>query len=96
MTMAMYATKTYKASVGEHEVEFEFDKTGVIVNRGRLYLDGEELDSRAVHYGESTVRGKLPDGRAFKVEFGSGVVGQLKHVELVLADERIPLEEVTS
>ncbi|MEJ7824770.1 MAG: hypothetical protein WKF48_05045 [Solirubrobacteraceae bacterium] len=92
--MTLYGTKTYKAAVGEHEVAFEFDRTGVIVNRGRLYVDGAELDKRAVHYGESTLTGKLPDGRSFKVEFGSGFVGQLKFVELVLDDERIPLEEV--
>lgn len=92
--MTLYGTKTYKASVGEHEVEFEFDKTGVIINRGRLYVDGTEFDKRAVHFGESTLTGKLPDGRSFKVEFGSGFVGQLKFVELVLGDERIPLEEV--
>ncbi len=90
--MAIYDTKTYKAAVGEHEVAFEFDKTGIIVNRGRLYLDGVELDKRAVHYGESTLSGKMPDGRAFKVEFGSGLVGQLKFVELVLDGERIPLD----
>jgi len=75
-----------------HEVEF--DKTVVIVNRGRLYVDGRELHKRAVHYGESTVRGELLDRRPFKVEFGSSFVGQLKHVDLVLGDERIPLEEV--
>lgn len=91
--MSLYGTKTYRAEVGEHEVVFEFDKSGVIVNRGRLYLDGEELDKRAVHYGESTLTGKLPDGRPFKVEFGSGFVGQLKFVELVLGDERITLTE---
>lgn len=92
--MTIYGTKTYKADVGEHEVAFEFDKSGVIVNRGRLYLDGEELDKRAVHYGESTLTGRLPDGRSFKVEFASGFVGQLKSVELVLDDERIPLRAV--
>ena len=50
--MAIYDTKTYTAAVGEHEVAFEFDKSGVIVNRRRLYLDGVEIDKRAVHYGE--------------------------------------------
>lgn len=92
--MTIYGTETYKAAVGEHEVAFEFDKTGIIVNRGRLYLDGVEIDKRVVHYGESTVSGKLPDGRAFKVEFGSGLVGQLKFAELVLDGERIPLNAV--
>ncbi len=92
--MAIYDTKTYRAAVGEHEVTFEFDKTGIIVNRGRLYLDGAEIDKRAVHYGDSSVSGKLPDGQAFKVEFGSGLVGQLKFVELVLDGERIALDLV--
>jgi hypothetical protein len=90
----MFDTKTYRATVGEHEVDFEFDQSGVVVNRGRLFVDGHQLDQRAVHYGESTVSGELPDGRTFKVEFGSGFVGQLKHVELVLDGEKIPLERV--
>lgn len=91
--MTILGTKTYSAEVGGHQVEFEFDKSGVIVNRGRLYLDGSELDKRAVHWGDSTLTGKLPDGRPFKVEFGSGFVGQLKFVDLLLGDERIPLLE---
>ncbi len=89
--MTILGTKMYKAEVGDHEVEFAFDKSGVIVNRGRLYLDGSELDKRAVHWGDSTLTGKLPGGRPFNVEFGSGFVGQLKFVDLVLGDERIPL-----
>lgn len=38
--------------------------------------------------------GKLPDGRPFKVEFGSGFVGQLKFVDLILDGERVPLNAV--
>lgn len=90
--MTILGTKTYKAEVGGHEVAFEFDKSGVVVNRGRLYLDGHELDKRTVHWGDSTLTGKMPDGRSFKVEFGSGFVGQLKFVDLVLDGERIPLQ----
>lgn len=62
----LFDTKTYSADVGEHKVEFEFDKSGVVVNRGRLYLDGKELGQRAVHWGESDLHGEMPDGRPFK------------------------------
>jgi hypothetical protein len=89
-----FDTKTYRATVGDHRVDFEFDKSGVVINRGRLFVDGRQVDQRAVHYGESTVSGELPDGRTFKVTFGSGFVGQLKHVELELGDDTIPLERV--
>ncbi len=89
-------TRTYSANVDEHKVEFEFDKSGVVVNRGRLYLDGKELDKRAIYWGKSDLHGELPDGRAFKVEFGSGFFGQLTSVELELGGDRIPLQRVES
>lgn len=89
--MALYDTKTYKADVGEHEISFDFDRSGVIVNRGRLFVDGKQVDDRAVFWGDSAVSGELSDGRSFKVEFGSGFVGQLKKLELVVGDERIDL-----
>ncbi len=92
--MSLYGTRTYRAAFGEHEIDFEFDRSGVIVNRGRLLIDGVKVDQSAVHYGESAVHGQLDDGRGFKVSFGSGVVGQLKHVELRLGDETIPMEPV--
>lgn len=87
-------TKMYRAAVGETQVDFEFDQSGIVINRGKLYVDGHKVDQSSVHYGESSVSGALPDGRPFRVEFGSGFVGQLKHVELVLGDETIPLERV--
>ena len=89
-------TKTYGADVGGHKVEFEFDKSGVVVNRGRIYVDGTELDKRAVFWGKSDLHGELPDGRSFKVEFGSGFFGQLTSVELELDGEHIPLPRVES
>lgn len=90
--MALYDTKTYRADVGGHEIHFEFDRSGVVVNRGRLVVDERQVDSRAVHWGETNVRGELPDGRTFTVEFESGFVGQLKTVVLVLDGERIDLK----
>lgn len=91
--MALYENKTYRAEVGEHSVDFEFDRSGVVINRGRLIIDGQEVAERAVFWGNTEVRGALPDGREFTVEFGSGFVGQLKRVELVLDGERTDLEE---
>jgi hypothetical protein len=91
--MPLYDTKTYRADVGGHEVNFEFDRTGVVVNRGRLIIDEREVDSRALFWGKSNVRGELRDGRAFTVEFESGAVGQLKNVVLVLDGERIDLKD---
>lgn len=89
-------TRTYSAEVGGHKVEFEFDRSGVVVNRGRLYVDGKELDKRAVAWGKTDLRGELPDGRSFKLDFGSGFFGQLTSVELEHGDERIPLQRVES
>jgi hypothetical protein len=70
-----------------------FDKSGVIVKRGRLFVDGEQVDHRAVHWGDTSVRAKLADGRQVKVGFGSGFVGQLKFVRLELDGEPVELRE---
>lgn len=94
--MALYDTKTYRAAVGEHEINFEFDRSGVVINRGRLVVDGQQVAERAVVWGSTNVRGELPDGRTFTVEFASGSVGQLKRVELVLEGERIDLKDTTT
>jgi hypothetical protein len=91
--MANYTTKSYVATEGGHRIEFEFDKTAVIVNRARLFVDGRELDKKTVHYGETNVRGVLDDGRELKVEFGSGFVGQLKHLDATIDGQPIELVE---
>ena len=91
-----YDTKSFVATEGGHRIEFEFDKTGVIVNRARLFVDGAELDRKAVHYGETNVRGTLPDGRELKVDFASGFVGQLKDLSATLDGQPIELREEQS
>lgn len=88
-----YDTKTYAAESGGHRIEFEFDKSGVIVNRGRLFIDGRQVDRKTVHYGESRVRGQLPDGRSVSVDFGSGFVGQLKSLRLEIDGAEVELHE---
>lgn len=40
---------------------FEFDKSGVIVNRGRVQIDGKPVDQHAIFYGESKISGKIED-----------------------------------
>lgn len=91
--MSNYSAKSYVASEGGHRIEFEFDKTGVIVNRARLYIDGDKVDEKMLHYGESNVRGKLADGREVKVDFGSGFVGQLKSLTLHVDGSEVELHE---
>ena len=78
----------YRADVGETQVDFKFDQPGVVVNRGNLYVGAHKLDESSVHDGESSVSRELPDGPPFRVELGSGFVGQLEQVELILGDER--------
>jgi hypothetical protein len=90
--MAIYDTKTFRAEAHGHQVTFEFDKSGVVINRGRVQIDGKQVDERAVFYGESKISGRIDD-RDFEVRFASGIAGQLKHVELRVAGEEIPLVE---
>lgn len=89
-----FTMQTYRADVDGHEIDFEFDRSGVVVNRGRLLIDGAKVDQSAVHYGESALHGELSDGRNFKIEFGSGFVGQLKHVDLELDGQQIPMRRI--
>jgi hypothetical protein len=46
----------------------------------------------ATWHGESKISGRIDD-RDFEVRFASGIVGQLKHVELTVAGKEIPLVE---
>jgi hypothetical protein len=84
--------RPFRAEAHGHQVTFEFDKSGVVINRGRVQIDGKQVDERAVFYGESKISGRIDD-RDFEVRFASGIAGQLKHVELRVAGEEIPLVE---
>jgi hypothetical protein len=46
--MAIYDTKTFRAEAHGHQVNFEFDKSGVVINRGRVQIDGKQVDQRAI------------------------------------------------
>jgi hypothetical protein len=76
-----YATKRYGASVDGHEVEVEFDKKLLVLNRATLFVDGTEVDEASVFYGEKELKAALPDGGEVAVTIDSGGVGELTRAQ---------------
>lgn len=72
-----YDTKVYAADVRGHDVALEFDKKLLVLNRARLFVDGERVDDESVFYGDKTLTGPLGDGTTVTVRIDSGMVGEL-------------------
>ncbi len=77
----MYTTTRYGATLGGHDVELEFDRRKVVLNTARLRVDGAEVDSTNVFYGEKQLTTKLADGSEVHVEVHSGMVGEPTRIQ---------------
>lgn len=94
-----YATKRYGTSYEGHDVELEFDKKLIVLNRATLRVDGEVVDRGQLVLGEDDLRTTTADGVEIVVRIGSGLVGELVRAQLrgpgstwIDLDEREPRE----
>jgi len=65
-----------------HHITLVFDKDLVVLNRARLEVDGVEVDSTRVVYGERDLSTELHDGTVIKVRLHSGMLGELTRAQL--------------
>ena len=72
----------YGSTLNGHDVELEFDKTMVVLNKATLTVDGEAVDSERIHYGERELSTRLADGTEVTVAVFSGMVGELTKAQL--------------
>ena len=78
----MAQVTTYSATLGAHEVQLQFDQKLVVLNRARLLIDGEELDSTRVVYGERELATTLDDDTEVLIRLHSGMNGELTRAQL--------------
>lgn len=78
----MPRTARYGSTINGHDVELEFDKTLVVLNKASLTVDGQPVDSEMVMYGERELSTRLPDGTVVQVAVFSGMVGELTKAQL--------------
>jgi len=64
------------------EVEIEFDKRLLVLNRVRLILNGHTVDSATVVYGDRELRAQTPEGSPVSVVVSSGMVGELVRAQI--------------
>jgi len=87
----------YGAIHDGHDVELEFDKKLVVLNRARLRVDGDVVDTAKIFYGNGDLTTTLPDGTQIGVRLHSGMVGELVRAQLRRADGSwVDLEERVS
>ena len=84
----MVGISRYGATSGQHRVELEFDKKLVVMNRARLFVDGREVDSTAVVYGDRDLRAPLEDGGEVVIRLHSGMNGELTRAQIDRGDGR--------
>ena len=77
-----YGTRVYGAELGGHDVALEFDKSLVVINRARLFVDSREADRTKVWYGDKRLEATTDDGVEVVVEIDSGMVGELTKAQL--------------
>ena len=58
----MAKTHQYAGTASGHDIELEFDKSRVVVNKAMLRVDGEVVDSARIVYGGQELRTTLDDG----------------------------------
>ena len=89
-----YATRRYGAIHDGHDVELEFDKKLVALNRATLRVDGEVVDSERILYGEKQLTATPAGGAEIVVAVDSGMLGELTRAQLRAGDGSwIDLEE---
>ena len=72
----------YGGTLNGHRVELEFDTTLQVLNRARLYVDGQQADKVSVVYGEKDLSTTLPDGTAVVLRIHSGMAGELTRAQM--------------
>lgn len=72
----------HHAFIDNHRVELDFDQKLVVLNRARLMLDGQEVDSARVVYGERELSTTLEDGTEIEIRLHSGMVGELTRAQI--------------
>lgn len=77
-----YATRRYGATQAGHDVELEFDKKLMVLNRARLSLDGQAIDAARIFYGEKHLKATADDGTLFEVAVDSGMLGELTKAQI--------------
>lgn len=76
----------YGTTIGDHQVALEFDKSLVVLNRARLLVDGEQVDSTRMVYGEDDLAATLDDGTEVRLRLHSGMVGELTRAQALQSD----------
>ncbi len=82
----MAQTHRYAGTDSGHDIELEFDKRRVVVNKATLRVDGEAVDSASIVYGEQELRTTLEDGTDIVVALHSGMLGELTRAQLKQGD----------
>jgi hypothetical protein len=82
----MSQVQRYSAQHAGHEIELEFDKRRMVVNKAVLRVDGQEVDSARIFYGDSDLKTTLDDGTEIAVTLHSGMMGELTRAQLKRAD----------
>lgn len=77
-----YGTRVYGAELDGHDIALEFDKSLVVINRARLFVDSQEVDSTKVWYGDKRLEATTDDGVEVVVEIDSGMAGELTRAQL--------------
>ena len=78
----MSAVTRYGGRFDGHEIEIEFDKKLVVLNRIRLIIDGQAVDSAQVVYGDRELEAKAPDGTPVTIIVSSGMMGELVRAQI--------------
>ncbi len=73
---AGYKTKRYGMTYDGRDVELEFDKKLVVLNRARLRVDGELVDKANIYYGDKELTTTAGDGLEIVVTIDAGMYGR--------------------
>ncbi|MGI8537926.1 MAG: hypothetical protein ACR2K2_15930 [Mycobacteriales bacterium] len=87
-------TRRYGTVQDGHDVELEFDKRRVIINKATLRVDGDVVDTTKIFYGDKNLTTHIADGTEIVVSVDSGMVGELTRAQLRRTDGSwVDLEE---
>ena len=75
-------TSRYGSTINGHDVDLEFDARRIVLNKATLTVDGQQVDSELIFYGERELTTQLPDGTSVAVAVHSGMVGELTKAQL--------------
>jgi len=76
------AVTRYGGRFDDHEIEIEFDRLLVVLNRVRLIIDGVTVDSTQVVYGDRELTAQTADGTPVTIIISSGMVGELVRAQI--------------